>query len=285
MYCSVHHQWQEMYGVDLHVASWLVPLPILWPYSPHVVGAKLKWGPWGALTGASAEHVLVDGGAEVMQRGTDIGPGVLHLFIPHVLLPGYWAFSGSKSEFAANTVHVEGKRLAIAALGFMGLNLNCAGFMCPPLPTGVVMAQTTVQAWMTLADFIAGLASMVVDSFIQHVLNRTFNQQGVQDVKNAIAGPAALAVLPDLCKSVFSRAGLKGILSEGLEGIVSPENILGLMIGSPLGMSATNLAPAGKWLNLPIPSSTPVGDDIGGMISSLHDGFADFFNSLSINDE
>lgn len=306
MYSNVYHQMQGMLGIDIHVWELLVSR---FPWSPHISFAKLQNG-WGKdATALSAENIVVDGNWCVMQRGTDIGPLIMHYplvpAVPHLLLPGYIAFSGSKSEYGANKVRVNGAAIAVAQYGNEGANLNCSGYLFPPIASGTVNAWTTVQAWMSERDEIAGDAASVKDSVIQWGLNMVFGTLGSK-IGGPIDGMVARALGPYLPSFVKGMAGSPGAnaLNKLFSSVISGSNFVALLIGSPLGVSGSNIglsAPevVGKALaaatHLPIDflmklkmgkyySWTPVGNGVGDMLTCSHDAIAGYYNDSCVEE-
>ncbi|WP_441288556.1 hypothetical protein ACSRUE_42550 [Sorangium sp. KYC3313] len=174
MYCNVLVHVNPMIGLDPHTA---LPPPVGLPIIPihaHITGAFNHWAIWGFATAKDSSIVLCDGN-KTMQRGTDIGFFVIHVpipLIPHFLLPIWNTLTGSKSEFGVNAVLVEGAPVAVAVAKIVNLNLNCFGYTSPLPGVGVVITWTSVQASMTMADFLAGLAAALVDWAIQAIVNR-----------------------------------------------------------------------------------------------------------------
>ena len=124
MACVLKH-WDPMLGVDCQPL--LIPPAPPVPNTPHVVGAVLKWGPWGILGKGKSEASVKTFHGEVMLRVKDIGYLIPHICSPHVLLPIHIAFSGSKSEFGVASVRCAGGPVAVAGLVTVNLNLNCWG--------------------------------------------------------------------------------------------------------------------------------------------------------------
>jgi hypothetical protein len=169
--CNLLMQYHPMMGIDIHDAL-VPPSPKTIPM-PHLVFACLKAGIWG-VTPATLDNLTVKctpQDAEVMSRGTDIGPFIPHI-APDLLAPLYTLTSASKSEFGAHSVKAPQGPVAVASSQTFNLNLNCAGASTPPLPSGFVLAPNTVLAGMTPGDFVAGLVGMVADSLVQFALNK-----------------------------------------------------------------------------------------------------------------
>lgn len=105
----------------------------------------------------------------IIQQGSDIGPLIVHIpSVPHILLPLIILGSGSVSEFGAFSVQIENRPVGTAIVGFAGINLNCAYPFA--MPTGIVVAISTVCAGMTLADYLASVASMVLDIALSAIM-------------------------------------------------------------------------------------------------------------------
>jgi hypothetical protein len=250
MYCNVHHQRQWMFGVDLHEGY-------AGPFTPHAVFGQLKAGIWGGVTGTSASNIIVDEENEVMQRGTDIGWGIPHATYPlNPLMLVYTLLSASKSEFAATHVRVNGAALAVAVFGSWGLNLNCGQV---PLPSGVVIAWTTVQAWMTDRDVVAGVYAMLADAILQSVLSDAFDTDQLKGIFTKLEAPLARAMGPGDVQDAFMKA-------------FGASSIASFFFGSPMGMSGTNIG-------VPVPN---YGDMWGRFVSQSHDRIAGYYGDPEI---
>lgn len=178
-YCNVLKNTHMMFGADFHLA---LPPPIGLPPIPncfHFSFGVLKWGIWGAVTAKSSTNVLCED-CETMQRGTDIGFFVIHISIPHFLLPVYNILTGSKSEFGVSRVLIEEKPVAVAVLVLVNLNLNCFTAWIPSV--GFVLAPNTVQAYMTLGDFLAGLLSALLDWLLQALFNKLMSAKWLKKI-------------------------------------------------------------------------------------------------------
>lgn len=106
-----------------------------------------------------------------MLQGTDCGYFGPHLGNPaNVLLPITIGFSSSKSMFVSGTTQINGSPVATAALVIMNLNLNCN--FPVSLPNGVVYAFSTVQAGMSIGDYLAGIASAVLQMALDYAVGR-----------------------------------------------------------------------------------------------------------------
>lgn len=249
MYCNVLVHLNPMIGCDLHTA--LPPpvgLPVI-PMYPHLVFAMLHWGPWG-LAGPprlDSEKVLCDGHL-TMQRTTDIGFLIPHIPlppIPHYLLPIENIFTGSKSEFGVNSVLIEGKPVAVAVAKIININLNCFGPITIVPGIGIVATWTTVQADMTLADFLSGLASAVIDWAIQALINKVMGSKAAGRAFDWLTGPIVRRIAPGLLERLPAASLLTSALhADGMNRYLAyflgsmPSTIIPLLtVGSPLGYS------------------------------------------------
>lgn len=175
--CAVLINVHPILGLDLHnpwpfgspVPS---PAPILHFYVTTLDNASYSLT---ALKTSTVESL----GFNIIQRGSDIGPFVIHLSLPpHILTPVIWASSGSVSEFGVFSVKANNKPVAVAVLKYSNFNLNCQGPTSPllPMPTGVVFAYNTTMAGMRLGDFLAGVVAMAFDMALQGALNFAYDR-------------------------------------------------------------------------------------------------------------
>jgi hypothetical protein len=153
-----------------------------------------------------------------MLRGTDMGPLVVHVGVnmpTNLILIALG--SGSVSEFGSFSVLVKNQdgdpgAIATAFPGIVAtINLNCQGSIMPPLalPTGLVVAPSTVFAGMSLGDIVASTIALMADMAVSFGLNK---------LNNAI-----------------SRSALGQRLAPTLGGL-----FLGMFfVGSPVGYSNT----------------------------------------------
>lgn len=250
MMCNVLQHPDPMFGMDVHpvIPPSLPPPPFMPPWSGHFVAANLKIGPWGAITGIGYPTIRSDG-CETLARGTDIGPLIPHIaVIPPVLHAGMalaTLFSGSKSEFGVASVLIGGTPIGVACAVVVNINVNCLGL-------GVVAVPSSVVAGMTAADFQAGLAASAIDAAISWGLSFACGSAA-----SKMLGPGA---------SAFSSS----LLGNGL----------GLVLGSPIGPSASNMpflgahppdwAPSPDWLPEPLKIHSPIGDPAGELSKGLN---------------
>ncbi|MRG96354.1 hypothetical protein [Polyangium spumosum] len=283
-YCNVHLQRHAMLGVDLHPILTITIPPLPFDAQGHGVLARLNdWG-WGLITAMRADTIEVDNGSYIMQRGTDIGPGVIHWPLlppaPHWLIPAHILFAASKSEFGANQVLVGGSPVAVAMGVTMGLNLNCSGLLVPPLPSGLVDAPSTVQAWTTWRDMLAGLFYMALDSGIQYGINRFLGGKPGQWLGTKVEGFVAKALgqeWPVLMGGIRQLGGRFGqaMPEEAFTAIFSGSNIAGFFLGSPLGMSSGNFG---------MPSAFVPAGHLSGLLSSLIVDHTAYYNSPDVEE-
>jgi hypothetical protein len=200
MYCNVLVHINPMIGLDPHTA---LPPPIGLPIIPiyaHITGAFNHFLIWGFATAKDSAKVLCDGN-KTMQRGTDIGFFIIHVpipLLPHFLLPIWNTLTGSKSEFGVNSVLIEDQPVAVAVAKIVNFNLNCFGYTSPIPGVGVVITWTSVQANMTLADFLAGLAAAVIDWAIQALVNKLTSTKAFGKFIDRITGPLWRRIAPGL---------------------------------------------------------------------------------------
>jgi hypothetical protein len=290
MMFNVLKTYHVMIGIpwmELHQAVF-PPVMAPVPKVPHVCGAMLCVGPWGALTGKPNPTEISASGGVMLSQGTDIGPLIPHYNLtppapPNSLLPVIILTSGSKSHFGAHANTAPQGPVAFA-IGFkVNFNLNCAGPMFPPLPSGVVLTFNTHTTGATIGDIVAGFAHMIVDGLIQFGLNRLFASARItalgERLAQGVLGPALSKLgygsVQALIDMGIPRLGSLGryagsIAEEFLFGLpVTLISVLG--IGSPVGYS---------------PGYTPVGGKGGGLLDRGHKGVQqavdDLFNSPSI---
>jgi hypothetical protein len=172
-------------GIDIHTALTPTepPLPVL---APHVASAPLDWITSSSLTGRFANNVLTPMGRFVM-RGSDVG-----LLIPHVpmapvipMLALILAGSISKSQFGVSSVRVSGASYpaAIAVLYGDALQQDCgdiAPFVGAAFGLGhcAAIANSSVLAGFTFADFVGSIAAILFESVSTWVAGKIFGALG-----------------------------------------------------------------------------------------------------------
>jgi len=261
--CNVLRAYHIMIGCDFHD---------LWPPgtpTPAGVGPHPCVAPLIGTTATSKYGSTVHGHSDwTMLRGTDIGPLIPHIpLVPNVLIAPIILLSGSKSEFGASSVLVEGKPIAIAVGVKVNINLNCCGpVKRPPLPTGLVLTFNTIEANVTLGDVLAGAAAMVVDAAIEWGINLVFNGIG-----NRFFGP-----LSDFYNKVFFGR-VFNVLARGRAGEYLYKGIfysLPLLVGSTLTGSPLGYAP--DW--------SPAGGVLGNQIDKGHDALRAYIDDDSVEE-
>lgn len=173
--CNVLKWSDIMLSLDVHQAiippsPAPVPLPYLHPsFLGHgVIASKSKFS--GSPETAAKGPVLTVN-MQPMLQATDCGYFDPHIGNPaNVLLPITIGFSSSKSMFVSGTTQINGSPVATAALVIMNLNLNCN--FPVSLPNGVVYAFSTVQAGMSIGDYLAGIASAVLQMALDYAIGR-----------------------------------------------------------------------------------------------------------------
>lgn len=245
MFHAVLKHWDPMIGCDFHDQ---LPPPVgppIVPRVPHVSLATLGFlpGPWGWSPTTKQSTTVFALHGDVMGKGTDIGPMVVHIQANY-LLPIIILTSGSKSHFGPASVKtgIKGSEESVgaAALFYVNLNLNCGGATkCPPTPTGVVIAVNTVGVGLTLGDIVAGIVQMGFDFLIQWGLNCLFSSNAASKFFNWAAGPIARALCPgarSLMTAMFARGINPYVVAFASNVLPVLASILGL--GSPVGYSA-----------------------------------------------
>lgn len=241
---AVLKHWDPMVGCDFHDQ---LPPPVgppIVPRMPHVTLATLGFlpGPWGWSPCTKQSKSVFSLHGDVMGKGTDIGPGVVHIQANY-LLPIIILTSGSKSHFgpASVTTNIDGSEVSVGAavLVYVNLNLNCGGASkCPPTPTGVVIACNTVLVGMTLGDIVAGIAQFALDFLVQWGLNCLFSSDTASKFFNWVQGPIIRAICPG-ARSMLAALLLKNanpyLAAFGSNALPTLAAVFGL--GSPVGYS------------------------------------------------
>ena len=255
-----------MIGPDIHdnlVPSPVGPVPLPSPKLPHV--AFMLLGGVTNFTSHFTSTTFVNfTESRVVLQGSDIGPLIPHVPIPPVpnllllvIIPG----SGSVSEFFAFSVKAKDgadgnvKPIATAIAGFGGLNVNC-GSPCA-MPTGVVIAPSTVCTGFRLGDFFASLVGMAMDVGLSYGISRMFGSGIATRLMGRIA-PGIVAALgrtaPMLVRYISPK--IVGDVVTMVLGMVG--------VGSPTGYSSEH--------------GSVVGAFYGDAKSSATQSIADFFN-------
>lgn len=194
--CNILKYFDPMIGVEPHNTI-VPPSPAPFP-SPYfhpsflghgIIASKSKYS---GSPETMAKGPVTTLGIQPMLQATDCGYMDVHLgILANVLLPITISFSSSKSMFVSGTTQINGSNVATAALVFMNLNLNCA--FPVSLPTGMVVAVNTVQAGMSIGDYVAGVVSAVVQMAIDFAVGK------------ALAGVSNLP-LSRTCSTTISQA-------------------------------------------------------------------------------
>jgi hypothetical protein len=267
-----------MLGLDLHDEVSPPGIPV--PNVPHLTMGMLCIPPWGVCgTGKPNDTVLATIGLSIA-RGSDMGPFIPHIPIPpapaNLLWPVLFLTSGSKSHFGASGTPTPNGPIAFACLVYVGLNLNCAGPTCPPLPNGYVLALFQLAyVGVTMGDVLAGVLYMAVDLAAQFALNRLLAFAG-NWVGNYIAGALAgrlttmgvrLATIGVKSPGALIQALMRGGRLAMLLGYGGAEQVLpilkGFVTGTPVGFSPT-------WNGKPL---TPIGK-LGSLADDQYAGVA-----------
>lgn len=258
---AVLKAWHPMLGLDLHV-PWPPGSPAPAPAPVPYITTMLMVGVV-PLTTRYTTTVYTDGLAPAMVRGTDIGPMIPHLGPPSLTIAIEMLMSGSKSYFGASSVHVRDQwgapgNLACGLLGFTNPNLNCGTPV--PTPFGLVIAPTTHMETLTLGDMVAGLCLMAVDFALQALLNKVGSLAGelLSKGATAVARRLGIGVLGRTAARQMARAAgvrsnigpaANALRTEAAERLARiGRNVfiygfspIGFLIGSPLGMSVSNV--------------------------------------------
>jgi hypothetical protein len=269
--------------IEMHQAI-LPPLPTPLPKVPHIAGAMLCKGPWGAISGKPNPTVFSASGGVQMSQGSDIGPLIPHYNVippapPNALLPIMLVTSGSKCHFGAHKSVAPNGPIAFAIAVKVNFNLNCAGPAWPPLPSGLVIAFNSHVIEATIGDIIAGALHLLVDMAIQFGLNRLFSSSRVsgffEDVAQRALGPGMRAL---------GYGNIQAMVEYGIPGLGRlgrhvgaaaeeflfnlPGTLVAIGIGSPVGYS---------------PGVSPIGGYAGGALDKGHaaaqSAIDNYFNS------
>lgn len=256
------------------------------PAVPHVAGAMLCIGPWGALTGKPNPTEHSASGGQVMSQGTDIGPLIPHYNLtppapPNSLIPILLLTSGSKSHFGAHKSQAPKGPVAFAIAVVVNFNLDCAGPAWPPLPAGVVITFNTHMTGATIGDIVSGFLHMIVDAAIQFGLNRLFASARIgnffENLTQRALGPAFRALGYGNIQAMV-QYGIPGLGRFGRNvGSMAEEFVFNLMgtavgvaIGSPLGYSA------GQTQDQSAPG--PVGGKVGDALDAAHGAVQEYID-------
>lgn len=223
--CAVLNVLHPVISVDLH-QPWFPPAPPA-PPVPHF-WLQILGGLQMPTVKSTTTVVANFTSTPIIQQGSDIGPFIVHVSAPHVLLILYFLTSGSVSEFGAFSVQVQNRPVGTAIAGFAGINLNCA-FPCA-MPTGIVVAISTVFAGMKFGDYMASLASMAADV----ALSALITLLGFGLGKGLEAGALRL-----LGRFISSGVLSAGVVTTGYNAVGTiTMAVLGIWgIGSPIGYS------------------------------------------------
>jgi hypothetical protein len=279
--------------IEMHQAI-LPPDPSPKPAVPHMTGAALCLGIWGAATGLPNPKELSSSGGMMMSQGTNIGPGIPHYniippFPPNALLPLIIGLSGSRSLFGASGHSAPQGPIAFACLNVANLNLNCAGPAWPPMPSGLVIVFNTHTVGVTAGDIVGGILHMGMDMLVEFAINRLFGSKAVSGFFDRLAARALAPLLGRLGSGSLASAIASGIglgrlgtwLGMSAQATVSslPGTLVSVLgVGTPISYSA-------PW--------SPVGGNaypwqVGSWEDSIHRGTTnavdDYLRSLEMGD-
>lgn len=192
-------------GCHLHKA-WIPPAPTPLPAPlPHIAVDTLL-----GLTIKAVYSSTVKGpfGIQMVGAGNDSGWIVPHLCIPpaNVLVPVHILLGGSKPMFSASTVVIstnQGPQPTAAVVlpyNFVSFNQACSD-PCN-MPIDAVISPNNVTVGLTLGDFAAGLANLLIDSAISGLCNKYLGR-----VTGALGNKIAAAVGKEALEAFASRVG------------------------------------------------------------------------------
>ena len=230
-----------MTGVDFHI-PWVpgtpAPAPSPVPYATFSIMLGL------GLQCSKADDHISDSWGLSMLKGTDIGMLIPHIGTPSNTLPIEILGSSSKSHFATSRYMSKGKPVACALLVIMNLNLNCGTPV--PTPTGRVLALTTHMVEMSLADFVAGVVSMLMDAALQTALNWAGGKVGSLIGKGlsklfapcfALEGAMrAVGAVSDEAFAHYSQYFAQRYAAEVIGAGAS--TVINFLVGGPMGLDA-----------------------------------------------
>jgi hypothetical protein len=235
--CKALNSFHLVAGCDLH--KQIPPPPPVGPnpFAPHVVVYCLGF----AMPSTSLKSATVKAGmGHALGRQHDLGMGIYH-FAANILLPLVWAGAGNKAEFGVASVTIGAtpqgpKRMAVALVPFVGLNLQLD--CCEPLPlsTSLVCASfNDVSAGFTLRDCIAGFVAMRVDQLyvflvgaVTGVLSKVASTALTFALGKFVATNTAMLAIGVVAAAFPTTAAYIGAVANQL---------VGWTIGSPLGYS------------------------------------------------
>ncbi len=244
--CNALIAMHPVIGIDMH--------DIIIPPAPPVAGPYVWVQILSGLLMPTVQMeptVVSSFGFPVMQRGTDIGPLLVHVGNPvNIALPFIILGSASKSEFGAFSVLVKKKPVAIAVAKYLNFNLNCWGPMLPsplPVPSGTVIAFNTVEVGFSIGDLVASLFALIVDMAIQGLMNVLGDKIG-----KAITGRFFSGTTFFPSPEFFAQARNANAVSAFVNFLNNT-----FLLGTPIGLS-TN-------------SDSPVPASAAGRFSSIED--------------
>jgi hypothetical protein len=190
-----------------------------------------------AMPSTSLKSATVKAGmGHALGRQHDLGMGIYH-FAANILLPLVWAGAGNKAEFGVASVTIGAtpkgpKRMAVALVPFVGLNLQLDCSEPLPLSTSLVCASfNDVSAGFTMKDCIAGFVAMRVDQLYVFLVGKIVEGAGnvfLYVLGKSVAGNVAMLAGGVLAAAFPKTAAYLGALAS---------QIAGWAIGTPLGYS------------------------------------------------
>ncbi|HXI58130.1 MAG TPA: hypothetical protein VNO55_18820 [Polyangia bacterium] len=244
--CKALNSFHLVAGCDLH--KQIPPPPPVGPnpFAPHVVVYCLGF----AMPSTSLKSATVKAGmGHALGRQHDLGMGIYH-FAANILLPLVWAGAGNKAEFGVASVTIGAtpqgpKRMAVALVPFVGLNLQLDCSEPLPLNTSLVVASfNDVSAGFTLRDCIAGFVAMRVDQLYVFLVGAVIGKAANGFV--ALLGKTVIGNMAMLAGGVVAAAFPK---TAAYLGAVATQ-LVGWIVGTPLGYSKeSKLSSLGGKLN------------------------------------
>lgn len=283
---AVLKNWHPMVGADRHV-PWPPGSPAPAPAPVFYVAFSVMWGL--SVVASYAKDVSSNYHGLTMLKVTDIGPMIPHVGPPSVLMALEIPLSSSKSYFGSSRYVSQGKPIAVALLLALNPNLNCGTPL--PTPTGCAIGLTTHWVDMSWGDILSGLLQMCCDIAIMWALSKlgkvgtpafNFLQRKLYQrfLPGALAafgagGDEGLRLAWAGVQAASQAEGKTKLLNWAIVGGVT---VVGLLIGSPMGVDAATAGLYGKYSGDHPGVGASKGDHRGGpgdMTGGLLGGMAD----------
>ena len=274
---GVLKNWHPMIGCDRHI-PWPPGSPTPAPApAPYLTFSDMQGT---TITASMANDVLSNYWGYTMLKVTDIGPMIPHIGTPSNLLLIEIPLSASKSYWGSSRYVSKGKPVAASLLFVINPNLNCGTPL--PTPSGIVLAITTHRVDMTWGDIFSGFLQMAFDFALMWALSK-ISKVG-SPAFNFIQRRIFARFLPGFAAAAIAEGGDKGlaIAFAGIQAAAKTEGVIkaneklinwgiagglalvGLLIGSPLGVDASTPGLYGKYSGDHPATGASAGDHRGG---------------------